>query len=278
MSAPSNRPTAIVTGSSMGIGKALAINLIDKGWNVCFLSRSLNKMQQTASNYSNTNNRIKVIKCDVLQPSQIISACKQIKTWSNDNINLLLNNAGGAAQLGSDVENITIDNWNHDINLNLRSSFIFTQKLLSSLKNASKIPCTYKGNVYDGSIINISSALSSDATSYPCSMAYSVAKAGLEQLTKINAMELSKYKIRVNALPLGYIDTTGMQFSGATAAEEQKMNIEMEKVHPMGRIGTYLDVSEMVGFLANRKQSGWITGAIIDLNGGWNLTGTWSKL
>ncbi len=59
------------------------------------IARSLGKMQKLTSKYDNTNNQIKHIKCDVLIPSQIFSTCKEIKSWSNDKVNLLVNNVGG---------------------------------------------------------------------------------------------------------------------------------------------------------------------------------------
>ena len=135
----------MITGASSGIGKALAIDLISSGWNVCILARSENKLKEIANEYNSNDIDIKVIKCDVQESAQILSACKQIKEWSGDTLNLLVNNVGGGSGMGNSLENITIKDWDFDINLNLRSAFIFTQQLLSSLKNTSKTPLKYNG-------------------------------------------------------------------------------------------------------------------------------------
>ena len=163
-------------------------------------------MKKIAKEYQTTSNSIKVIKCDIQQPQQIIDACKQIKSWCNNNLNLLVNNAGGGSGSDNSLENITVENWDFDLNLNLRHTMIFTQQLISALRYAAANPIKYNGNVYDGSVVNISSAASTD-TVWSVSIAYSVAKAGLDQLTRLNAMELAKYKIRVNGLKLGGVKT-----------------------------------------------------------------------
>ena len=105
------------------------------------IARSYDNMKHIASKYQgHITQSIKIIKCDVTKPAEIISACAEINSWSNDNINLLLNNASGPAKIGSDLQNISIDDWNSDVDLNLRSSFIFTKQLISSLRYESENP------------------------------------------------------------------------------------------------------------------------------------------
>ena len=86
-------------------------------------------------------------------------------------------------------------------------------------------------------------------------------------------MELSKYKIRVNGLKLGAIKTGAFELAGLSKEEADKVWDTLTPCHPIGRLGKFDDVSEMVKFLANRKTSGWITGANMELNGGWGLIG-----
>ena len=178
--------------------------------------------------------------------------------------------------------NMSVENWDHDINLNLRSSFLFTQQLLSSLKNAAKSPCKYNGNIYDASVINVSSVASTDPTLHEIAMVYSVAKAGLDQLTRLNAHELGKYKIRVNGLKLGSVRTGIMEAAGLSKEEVDETYNVAAKAMILNEIGSLDDVSEMVKFLAMKNKSGWMTGANIDLNGGWlhggGTTGVWSKM
>ena len=119
MAVSNKRPIAVITGASSGIGKALAIDLISSGWNVCILARSENKLKEIANKYNSNDIDIKVIKCDVQESAQIVSACKQIKEWSGDTLNLLVNNVGGGSGMGNSLENISIKDWDFDINLNL---------------------------------------------------------------------------------------------------------------------------------------------------------------
>ena len=209
MSCKSSRPTAVITGASSGIGAAVAINLIKDGWNVCMIARSYDKMKNITEKYKNLNNHVKIIQCDALKPSQIISSCKQIKLWSDNNVNLLFNNIGGPSNnsLGGCLEECTLNDWNNILNLNLRTSFLFTQQLLSSLKNAATIPCKYNNNIYDACIINNSSVAAKDISFYSVSIPYSISKSAINQLNKLNALELSKYKIRVNCIAPGNIKT-----------------------------------------------------------------------
>lgn len=269
------RPYAVVTASSAGIGKAIAIYLINNEWNVCLLARSVDKLTAIAKQYKSTNTNIKTIQCDVTKPEQVISACKEIKTWSNDNLNLLVNNAGGNPDSAWAVpfRTLSCKGWDDTFNLNLRSAFLFTQQLISSLINASKNACSYNGDIYDGSVINISSATSTDA-SWTNSIAYSVAKAGMNQLTRLNAYEFSEYKVRVNSLKLGFIPSDFLTSRGMTKKESDETLDQFIDCHMMGRKGDYNDINEMVNFLSMRNKSGWMTGHNIELNGGWCLHGS----
>eukprot|EP01083_Nonionella_stella_P007360 21297_1 len=280
MSAVPGRPTAIVTGASSGIGKGVAINLIQNEWNVCMIARSFDKMKQIVADlgYQDQVQRIKIIRCDVSDSSQIISACDEIKKWSNDYVNLLLNNAGGVSKAGSRLESLTIKDWDLDIAINLRAPFIFTQQLVSCLSNASQSVCHYKKNVYDGSIVNISSVASLDHSSYLFDTAYAVAKAGLNHLTKLNATELGPSKVRVNSLTLGVVETNALLAAGMSEEESKKTFKSWTKGHVIGRIGTIDDVVQMIHFLSNKKQSGWVTGGNIPLNGGYHLHRTLANM
>eukprot|EP01084_Bolivina_argentea_P181191 312963_1 len=268
MSCNSVVPTAVVTGASKGIGRGIAISLIENGWNVCMIARRLDKMKRNTAKYDNKNNRIKLIKCDVVNPSEILETCKQIKSWSNDNINLLVNNVGGGgAGFGQNLETTKLKNWEYTMNLNVRSTFLFSQQLTSSLKNAAKTPCKYNDNIYDASIVNLSSIAGVESASYNALMSYSVSKAAVNQLTKLNALELSKYKIRVNALLPGFIPTWRMP----NPEDQEKMLKNAVKRYPIGRIGKVDDIVQMVAFLSNKNQSGWITGQLIRMDGGSTL-------
>eukprot|EP01084_Bolivina_argentea_P212377 361030_1 len=273
-------PTAVITGASSGFGRAVTERLLSEGWNVCMIARSVDTMKEIALNYidkSVLDSRTKIIKCDVLIPDQILDACKQIKIWSNDNINFLFNNVGGLKG-DKNLQNTSASDLDYGYNLNVKPTFLFTQQLLSSLKNGAKYnKCTNNG-IYDASIINVSS-IGSKINEKSIDIVYSITKSAINQLTKLNALDLSKYKIRVNCITPGLIPTSLHDKQMGMDNESVKgMYLSIAKITPLGKIGTLNDLVEMVCFLIDKKKSGWITGQIYDLDGGISLRGAFSML
>eukprot|EP00483_Globobulimina_turgida_P012641 UN12664 len=218
-----SRPTAVVTGASKGIGASIAEKLLSQGWNVCLLARSRDKMERIASKYNPDQSLI--IECDLKVRESLMNGCKKIISWTPGYLNLLINNAGFAVNpsemdvsnpLNDKVMMQSIKEWDDHFNVLLHSPMIFIKYFIHLLKNASLHPIKNKYGIYDGSIINVSSTASS-VISMPVLTPYSVSKAALNQLTRLNAFELSgKYGIRCNGLITGAIKTTIFETSGWT--------------------------------------------------------------
>ena len=151
--------------------------------------------------------------------------------------------------------NVTIEEWNHSININLTGNFVLTKALLDLLKRSQS-----------ASIVNISSMHSQKPGG---SISYCVAKAGIDMFTKFLAQELCQYKIRVNSVNPGSVKTNLYVASGDKTKEElDKLIEERNQTYPLGRVGdAKQDIGSMVEFLLSDKAS-WITGSNILVDGG----------
>ena len=160
-------------------------------------------------------------------------------------IDILINNAGiSQEKLFTDV---TDEDWNTMINNNLYSVFCVTQEVLPNMLSRKQ-----------GCIINISSIWGMVGAS--CETIYSVAKAGIDGMTKSLAKELGLSNIRVNSIAPGYIDTD----MNKNLTEQEVKEIEQEI--PLGKIGKTIDIAKCVNWLIEDE---YTTGQVISINGGW---------
>lgn len=234
---------AIVTGGSKGIGASIVKKLSQNGYSV-ILNYNTSKIK--AEKIALTNKNIHLFKADVSNYFEVQSLVNYAIT-NFGKIDLLVNNAG--IDLIKTINDTSIEDFDNILKTNLYSAF-YTSKEVSK----------YMINQKFGSIINISSIWGLIGAS--CEMAYSVSKAGLDAMTKSLAKELGPSNIRINSIAPGIIDTDMNKFLN----EKEKKSIISEI--PLEKIGNVSDISECVLFLAN---SSYITGQIIQVNGGWNI-------
>lgn len=234
---------AIVTGGSKGIGASIVKKLSQNDYSV-ILNYNTSKIE--AEKIALTNKNIHLFKADVSNYFEVQSLVNYAIT-NFGKIDLLVNNAG--IDLIKTINDTSIEDFDNILKTNLYSAF-YTSKEVTK----------YMINQKFGSIINISSIWGLIGAS--CEMAYSVSKAGLDAMTKSLAKELGPSNIRINSIAPGIIDTDMNKFLN----EEEKKSIISEI--PLEKIGNVSDISECVLFLAN---SSYITGQIIQVNGGWNI-------
>lgn len=234
----------LITGASRGIGREIAINLAKKGYTVI---ANYNKSEQQAKELENNNENIEIYKTDVSKRNDVKNMVKYILN-KYGKIDVLINNAGiSETKLFTDV---TDEDWNKIINTNLYSAFCVTQEVLPNMINRKQ-----------GCIINISSVWGIVGAS--CETIYSIAKAGLDGMTKSLAKELGPCNIRVNSIAPGIINTD----MNKNLTSEDLENIKNEI--PLERIGKTLDISKCVEWLIDDD---YTTGQIISINGGWIIT------
>lgn len=242
---------AVVTGGSRGIGKGIALALAEAGADLVINYRKDEKAAEE------TSHRIKVMGRRTLAVQGDVSnfeAARELMRQAFQafgRIDILVNSAGIASR-GNFVEKTEVDEWTRVLSTNLNTAFFCSKCVLEYMHQNKK-----------GNIINISSIAAS--TLQAGYSPYSVAKAGLEALTKVLAKEEGPKGIRVNAIAPGIVKTDmGDRLMRAMGEEVLKARL---KATPLGRIAYPEDLGNLAVFLVSDKAS-YITGKIIHMDGG----------
>ena len=232
---------ALITGTSKGIGREIAINLAKQGIRVI---ANYNKSEKQAKELQDENSNIEIYQADVSKRKKVNEMIEYIiKKYGK--IDILVNNAGiSESKMFTDV---TDEDWQRIITTNLYSVFCVTQEVLPNMIHNKR-----------GCIINISSVWGLVGAS--CESIYAVTKAGIDGMTKSLAKELGPSNIRINSIAPGIIDTD----MNKNLTKENLNDIEEEI--PLGRIGKTSDIARCVEWLIKDE---YITGQIISINGGW---------
>lgn len=237
---------ALITGASKGIGKKTAEVLADDSYSVVI---NYNKSEEAALELKNkilyNGGQAEVFKADVgdyEESRELIDFC--IREYGA--IDVLVNNAGiSQIKLFTDI---TMDEWNEMIRVNLSGIFNCSQNAVRSMISQKS-----------GKIINVSSIWGMEGAS--CEVHYSTVKAGIIGFTKSLAKELGPSNIQVNCVAPGIILTDMMK--GFSNSEMEDMREEI----PLQRFGTVEDVVNVIEFFASDK-SDYITGQVVSPNGG----------
>ncbi len=233
--------TAVVTGSSRGIGRAIALQLARDGMNVVVNYREDKKgAEETVNEIKKLGKDAIAIAADISKPEEVKAMIKATASKFGG-IDVLVNNAGINRKFS--IDELSLEEWKEMIDINLNGAFYCSKEALSYLKQSK------------GCIVNISSMNAIKGSTRNAH--YGTSKAGLIGLTKSLARELAKFGIRVNAVAPGYVMTDLIK-----GREE-----ELAKDVPLGRIAKPEEIANVVSFLASDKAS-YITGEVICANGG----------
>jgi 3-oxoacyl-[acyl-carrier protein] reductase len=237
--------SAIVTGASRGIGKAIALALAANGAKVACVARSADKLKETADEIAAAGGTAEVHPCDVTDSDAVTKLVEGLaEKWGQ--IDVVVNNAGITAD--TLIPRMTDEQWDSVICTNLRSVFLFTRV-------ASQVMMRKRS----GRIINISSV--SGVMGNPGQANYSASKAGIIGFTRTVARELAGRKITVNAICPGFIASEMTAAMGATLDEMIK-----EKI-PAKRLGEAHEIADAVLYLAS-DSAAYMTGEVITIDGG----------
>lgn len=238
--------TAVITGSSRGIGRTTAEEFAKRGVNIVIVDIDEERAKQSAEEIKSQ------FGVETLGLKADVSNAEDVKTLFEEafkkfgKIEILVNNAGITK------DNLLIrmkdEEWDAVLNINLKGAFLCSRE---AIKGMSKIKY--------GRIINIASVVA--FTGNPGQVNYSASKAGLIGLTKTLAKEYASRGITVNAVAPGFIQTA------MTEKLPEKVKEEMLRTIPLQRFGTTMDVANAIIFLA-LPESGYITGQVIHVNGG----------
>lgn len=236
---------ALVTGASRGIGKAIAMELAERGATVIVnYSGSEEKAQQTVSEIKKNGGEAVAVKCDVAD----FAACEKLAKdviGRYGRLDILVNNAGITRD--GLIMKMSEQDFDSVMDTNLKGTF-------NMIRHFSRWFLKQKS----GRIINIASV--SGVIGNAGQANYSASKAGVIGLTRAVARELSGRGICINAVAPGFIDTDMTR----QMSEDAKKGIEA--MIPMGHMGRPEDVARLVGFLADEAE--YITGQVICVDGG----------
>lgn len=241
--------TAIITGGTRGIGRAIALRFAQEGANVAFTGRSYNdNMKEVEAEIAKLGVKSKGYAFDASNFEDTHKIVEQIKE-DFEKIDVLINNAG-ITQDGL-MMRMTEEQWDSVINVNLKSAFNLTHAITPIMMRQKS-----------GSIINMSSVVG--LTGNAGQVNYSASKAGLIGLTKSLAKEIGSRGIRVNAIAPGFILTD------MTSELSEEVRKQWAQQIPLRRGGAPEDVANVALFLASDLSS-YVTGQVISVCGGMNM-------
>ena len=240
---------ALVTGSSRGIGAAIAKRFAAEGAKVMVHGRDQTALSAVVGEIEQAGGCVRQVTGDVTKAGDLDAIRADIERAFGP-VDVLVVNAGGSPTRPGPLETITEEGWRAAVDGNLTAAFLTIKCFLPGMKERKS-----------GNIITMSSAAA--RRPHPQSpVPYAAAKAGIQMMTQHLAAQVGPHGIRVNCLAPETI---------LTEKNEQNIPDEMKKslveMHPIRRLGTPDDVARAALFLAS-DESSWITGQIIDVSGG----------
>jgi NAD(P)-dependent dehydrogenase (short-subunit alcohol dehydrogenase family) len=238
---------ALVTGAAGALGEQFARSLGQAGAAVAVAGRRLEPLQRVASQLHAEGIKAVAVSIDVTDQASVSTGFDTIEQTLGT-VDVVVSNAGIATT--KSAIKLTLDEWQQVIDTNLKGSWIVCSQAAQRLVKAGK----------PGSIINVTSILGHRVGG--AVLAYTTAKAGLEQMTRALALEWARYGIRVNALAPGYIETDlNRDFFGTDAGKAMIQRI------PQRRLGTPRELEGALLLMASDASS-YMTGSSIVVDGG----------
>jgi NAD(P)-dependent dehydrogenase (short-subunit alcohol dehydrogenase family) len=239
---------AIVTGAGRGIGEAIALKLAKKGAHVVVSDIDQASARSTTRRAESHGHRALAIEADVADRTQVFELVKST-IGELGRVDILVNNAGIACS--GTLLKLTDEAWDQVLDVNLKGIFHMTQAVAPHM-----IEARY------GKIVNISSIYGRTGTIGDSN--YSASKAGIVGFTKSVARELARYQINVNAILPGMVDTPLLR-----GIPDKYLKPMIEEI-PLRRVAAPEDIANVAAFLAS-EDSSYITGAAIEVTGGWRM-------
>ncbi|MCY8788719.1 SDR family oxidoreductase [Bacillus inaquosorum] len=237
--------TAIVTGASRGIGRAIAEQLADLGIKVAVnYSSSPEKAEEVVEGIKKKGGEAVAIQADLSRVAGVESLfTKTIEAFGK--VDILINNAG--VNIYQPIEKVTEEDFDKQFNLNAKGTFFACQQAMKYMEEK-------------GRIINFSTSVVGQM--FPTYSVYAGTKGAVEQFTRQLAKELAVKQITINAVAPGPVNTELF-----TVGKTEQQIEGLKKTIALGRIGEPEDIANVIEFLVSEK-SQWITGQTIRVNGG----------
>ena len=242
---------AIVTGGAQGIGKAIARRLLEEGARVVIADVATEAGEAAESELSGYGD-VRFEECDVGERLDVRNLIAATVNAFGD-LTIAVNNAGIVAT--ADFLDVTEEDFDRVLRVNLKGAFLVAQQA------ARHMVARVQEGAAPGSIVNMSSV--NAIFGLPTQVPYSISKGGMAQLTRVAAVALAPYGIRVNAVGPGSIATEMLE----TVLQNPEARRAMLSRTPMGRAGQPEEIASIVAFLASSDAS-YVTGQTIYADGG----------
>ncbi len=237
---------AIVTGAARGIGHATAARLAREGARTILADRDLVGVQQAAGVLQAEGHAVQAIAIDVATRASVAAAFDAIEV-AHGRIDILVNNAGIAGR-SAPLEEITDDDWDTMMAIDLKSMLLCCQAVMPGMKARG-----------GGRIVNVASIAGKEGN--PGMIPYSAAKAGVIGFTKALAKEVGRAGIYVNAVSPAVIQTPILD-----QLTPEQVDYMVQRI-PLGRVGQPEEVAALICWLASDEAS-FTTGQCVDISGG----------
>jgi len=241
-----DKKTIIITGAAGGIGHGLSKHMASIGWQVGMIDINP-KVQEFAEKIEGAN--VMAVVCDIRDSAQVDKAVEQMEE-SFGAIHALVNNAGIVANIAP-IAKMNDARWANELAVNLSAAFYFIRRLAPKMAAKNW-----------GRIINISSAAA--RSGLPAQVGYSATKSALWGLTSTTASEFGKKGVTCNSILPGIIATP------TVLSMPKKIQESAKQSNALGRFGQIEEVAHLVAYLCS-EPAGFITGAEIDIDGGYRL-------
>jgi NAD(P)-dependent dehydrogenase (short-subunit alcohol dehydrogenase family) len=245
-----SKKVALVTGAARGIGLATAARFLEDGWQVAMLDILGDTLRSASDAFDRVNDTL-ALEADVSDAAAVQDAVERTHRRFG-RIDALVNNAGIA--VFKPMLDVTLEEWQRVLAVNLTGPFLMTQAVAPIMRDQG-----------GGAIVNIASISGLRASTLR--VAYGTSKAGLAHLTKQQAAELGEYRIRVNAVAPGPVDT-----AMAKAVHTPAIRADYHDHIPLNRYGLETELANAICFLCG-DQAAYITGQVLAVDGGFDAAG-----
>lgn len=258
-----NSRSVIITGAANGIGRAIALEMANSGWQVILADIDADGVRELASSIqacATSPGAATAVVLDVSSEDAVTGYFANLRESGTVPL-ALVNNAG--VQTWSSLLDLSLADWNRTLAVNLTGCFLMTREFALLLKQQVSVNSGIRGD-----IVNIGSGCNKLA--FPNLVDYTASKGGIEMFTKSAALELGSLGICVNCIAPGAIETE------RTATETGDYASNWAALTPRQRVGQVADVAKAVNMLL-QQPTGFITGQTLAVDGGLFSAATWPR-
>lgn len=243
---------AMVSGASWGLGRRMAVCLAEAGADLVVFARRLELVEEVADEVRSLGRRAMAFRVDHTQEDEVVAMVDRVEEEFGP-IDILVNNAG--TDIIRPATDYRLHEWEHVLTTNLSGYFLCAQTVGRMMVQRRR-----------GTIINLSSI--AGVAAIPRLAPYSASKAGVDQLTRVLALEWGPYGVRVNAIAPAYMEVI---MAGAEHEHDESKEQLIAERTPLGRRGRPEELDGALLYLASDASS-YVTGTILYVDGGWTAS------